>query len=95
MSYDYSENILVQESTGKLLQDELGWNVKFAYNTEVLGVDGTFGRKSYRDILLVRYFRAALQRLNPWMTEDQILEAQKKLENRLSTASLLQTNEEK
>ena len=95
MSYDYSENILVQESAGKLLQDELGWNVKFAYNTEVLGVDGTFGRKSYRDILLVRYFRAALQRLNPWMTEDQISEAQKKLENRLSTASLLQTNEEK
>ena len=95
MSYDYSENILVQESAGNLLQDELGWNVKFAYNTEVLGVDGTFGRKSYRDILLVRYFRAALRRLNPWMTEDQISEAQKKLENRLSTASLLQTNEEK
>ena len=32
----YSENILVQESAGKLLQDELGWNVKFSYNTEVL-----------------------------------------------------------
>lgn len=95
MSYEYSENILVQESAGKLLQDELGWNVKFAYNTEVLGVDGTFGRKSFREILLVRYFRAALQRLNPWMTEDQISEAQKKLENRLSTASLMQTNEEK
>ena len=60
MSYDYSENILVQESAGNLLRDELGWEVCFAYNTEVLGVDGTFGRSSYRDILLVRYFRAAL-----------------------------------
>lgn len=35
MSYDYSENILVQESAGNLLQNELGWDVKFAYNTEV------------------------------------------------------------
>ena len=37
MSYDYSENILVQESAGHLLQNELGWDVAFAYNTEVLG----------------------------------------------------------
>ena len=37
MSYDYSENILVQESAGNLLRDELGWDVRFAYNTEVLG----------------------------------------------------------
>ena len=61
MSYDYSENILVQESAGNLLRDELGWDVKFAYNTEVLGDDGTFGRKSYNKILLVRYFRATLK----------------------------------
>ena len=48
MSYDYSENILVQESAGHLLQNELGWEVAFAYNTEKLGENGTFGRKSYR-----------------------------------------------
>lgn len=28
MSYDYSENILVQESAGHLLADELGWQVE-------------------------------------------------------------------
>ena len=95
MSYDYSENILVQNSAGDLLKDELGWNVRFAYNTEVLGENGTFGRRSYKEILLVRYFRAALKRLNPWITEDQISEAQKLMETRLSTASLLQVNEEK
>ena len=95
MSYDYSENILVQESAGNLLRDELQWDVKFAYNTEVLGDNGTFGRKSYKEILLVRYFRAALKKLNPWITEAQILEAQLTLEKRLSTASLLQVNEEK
>ncbi len=30
MSYDYSEKILVQESVGNLLRDELGWDVQFA-----------------------------------------------------------------
>ena len=28
MSYDYSENILVQESAGHLLERELGWEVE-------------------------------------------------------------------
>ena len=95
MSYDYSENILVQESTGHLLQNELGWDVAYAYNTEQLGENGTFGRKSYKDILLTRYFREALLRLNSWITPAQIDEAQRKLEHRLSTAALLQINEEK
>ena len=95
MSYDYSENILVQESAGNLLRDELGWDVRFAYNTEVLGKNGTFGRESYKEILLLRYFYKALKTLNPWMNESQISEAQKALENRLSTSSPLQVNEEK
>ncbi|MBR0528863.1 MAG: type I restriction endonuclease subunit R [Ruminococcus sp.] len=95
MSYDYSENILVQESAGNLLRDELGWDVKFAYNTEVLGESGTFGRTSYKEILLVRYFRDALKKLNSWITDTQVLEAQELIEKRLSTSSLLQINEEK
>lgn len=95
MSYDYSENILVQESAGNLLKNELGWQVEFAYNREILGKDGAFGRESYSEILLSRYFRAALKRLNPWINETQISEAQSVLEQRLSTASLIQINEEK
>lgn len=95
MSYDYSENILVQESAGNLLHNELGWDIMFAYDTEVLGENGTFGRKSYNQILLTRYFKAALKRLNPWLTDAQADEAQKTLESHMSTASLLQINEEK
>lgn len=95
MSYDYSENILVQESAGNLLHNELGWDVQFAYNTETLGKDGTFGRISYNEILLFRYFKEALKEFNPWINDSQISEAQKILEQRLSTSSLLQINEEK
>lgn len=95
MSYEYSENILIRDSAGDLLRDELGWDVAYAHNTEVLGADGSFGRRSYQEILLTRDFRAALQRLNPWITPAQLDEAQRTMESRLSTASLLQINEEK
>lgn len=95
MSYDYSENILVQEAAGNLLQKELGWDVVFAYNKEVLGENGTLGRKSYKEILLKRDLRAALEKFNPWITPTQITEAINTLEQRLSTSSLLQINEEK
>ena len=95
MSYDYSENVLVQGAAGDLLRDELGWDVQFAYNTEVLGEQGTFGRKSYNDILLTRYLYSALKKLNPWLTDAQCLEAEKQLRHHLSTSSLLQINEEK
>ena len=95
MSYEYSENVLVQGSAGNLLHAELGWEVAFAYNTEKLGEDGTFGRKNYKEILLTRYFREALLRLNPWITPGQMEEAQKIMQRHLSTASLLQINEEK
>ena len=95
MSSDYTENKLIQDSAGNLLHDELGWDVYFAYNKEVLGENGTFGRKSYEEILLVRYFRQALRKLNPWIDDRQITEAETLMKNRLSTASLMQINEEK
>ena len=95
MSYDYSENILVQESAGKLLHEELGWEVVYAYNQEILGENGTLGRKDYREILLARDIRIAIQKFNSWITPLQIDEAIATLQQRLSTASLLQVNEDK
>ncbi len=41
MSWEYSENILVQENAGKVLQDRLHWDeVIFAYDKEKLGPGG-------------------------------------------------------
>ena len=93
MSWEYSENTLVQESAGELLHDELGWDVIFAYNQETLGENGTLGRKSYNEVLLTRYLVKALRRLNDWMSDAQIAEALQALDSRLSTETLLQTNE--
>ena len=95
MSHDYSEEKLVQDSACDVLQNKLGWKVVYAYKSEKLGVDGTFGRTSYKEVLLTRYIREALKRLNPWINEQQIVEAIIKLTRRISTASLLQINEEK
>ena len=66
-----------------------------AYNSEKLGPDGTLGRTSYGEVLLTRYFRQALLRLNPWLTPNQLDEVQKKFTAHVSTASLMQINEEK
>ena len=95
MSHDYSEEKLVQDSACDVLQNKLGWKVAYAYNLEQLGIDGTFGRTSYKEVLLTREIRKVLKRLNPWINEQQIIEAITKLTRRISTASLIQINEEK
>lgn len=89
MSWDYSENVLVQDSAAALLHDELGWEVVYAYNQETLGENGTLGRKNHHEIVLWRYFRKALNGLNPWITDEQIEEACKTLSSHLSSAYLL------
>lgn len=60
MSSEYSENSLIQESTANVLK-KLGWQVEYTFNKEVLGKDGTFGRASYNEVLLARYFKEALK----------------------------------
>ena len=95
MSWEYSENILVQNSAGKVLSDKLNWEVVFAYNTEVLGENGTLGRKSYKEIVLTRYLRQALFDNNDWMTEEYADSAVKTLCAYTASATLMQINEEK
>lgn len=93
MSWEYSENILVQNSAGNVLKDKLGWDVEFAYNTEKLGEDGTFGRKDYHEIVLVRYLKQALAKFNDWMTDEYANDAIKTLLTYSSTEGLMEINE--
>ena len=95
MSHEYSENILIQKNSGKVLSDKLGWEVVFAYDIEVLGESGTFGRKSYKEIVLTRYLRRALFDNNDWMNEEYADSAVKTLCAYSASASLMQINEEK
>ena len=95
MSWEYSENILVQNSAGRVLSSKLGWEVVYAYDTEVLGEDGTFGRRSYKEVVLKRYLSKALFDNNDWMTEEYCEDAIKTLCVYSASDSLMQINEEK
>ena len=95
MSNEYCEDKLVQQSSVELLREALGWDVAYAFNEEKLGADGTFGRASYKQVLLPKYLRAALVKLNPWITAAQINQVIDKLEAKPAAASLLEINREK
>ncbi|MBR6580067.1 MAG: type I restriction endonuclease subunit R, partial [Ruminococcus sp.] len=95
MSYEYSENVLIQNSAGNVLEKKLGWDVVYAYNSEKLGENGTLGRTSYHEIVLKRYLRQALLKNNDWLTEDECTTAIKTLCAYTASATLMQINEEK
>ena len=59
----YSEEEAVQKPAGELL-DELGWDVHYCFDDEVLGKNGTLGRESYREVLLKRDLEFALAELD-------------------------------
>ncbi len=90
----YSEEDAVQKPAGELLA-KLGWSVHYCFDEEELGLHGTLGRESYRDVLLKRDLEYALIELNEWMDEDDAANAIKTLEQTFVGDSLLQTNESK
>lgn len=95
MSWEYSENILVQNSAGDLLYNTLGWDVVYAYNKEILGENGTLGRKTYKEIVLLRYLKEALFSNNNWLTKELCEEAIKDLMAYSSSNTLMQINQQK
>ena len=95
MSYDYSEDQLIQKSTADFMEKELGWTSIYAYDKEVLGPNGTLGRKSYHEVLLLRHLRKALKTLNPWLTDKQMQEAVERMTEYISSQTLMQINEQK
>jgi hypothetical protein len=49
-----SEDRLVQKTFTEHLEKVLGWESVYAYNNETLGPQGTLGRASERDVVLVQ-----------------------------------------
>ena len=94
MSKEFSEDKLIQASAAELLEKELGWTAVYAMD-EVLGLDGTLGRTSYKQVLLPGRFAQALKSLNPWMTGQQVTEAIERMTEYMSSQTLMQINEQK
>ena len=41
-----NEDTLVQQTAADYLRDALGWRSEYAYSTEALGPEGSFGRRT-------------------------------------------------
>lgn len=88
-----NEDRLVQQTFADHLEKALGWDNVYAWNKEVFGPEGTLGRASERDVVLVRDLRAALTKFNPALPESAINEAISKLTYHDYSRSLLQHNQ--
>ena len=95
MPCEYSEDSLVQQTTAEYLEQQLGWESVYAYNTETYGLEGTLGRASDRDVVLTRYLRAKIVELNLGLPNDAYDNAVRQIVAVMSTQALLSTNREK
>jgi type I restriction enzyme R subunit len=89
-----SEDRLVQRTFADHLERSLGWESVYAYNAETFGPQGTLGRASEREVVLVRDLRAALERLNPDIPEVAREQAIEKITRIDFARSLIQHNRE-
>ncbi len=90
-----NEDTLVQETTADYLETQLGWDSVYAYNTETFGPEGTLGRADDGEIVLTRYLREALEKLNPGLPSEAYDNALRTITEVSASQSPLQTNHEK
>ncbi|KAB2964067.1 type I restriction endonuclease subunit R [Zoogloea sp.] len=95
MTVEYSEDFLIQRTVADYLHDNLGWESVYAFNDEVLGESGTLGRKSETEVVLVRYLRAALEKLNPGLPTEAYESAIKTLTEFSAAKAPLLINKDK
>jgi type I restriction enzyme R subunit len=95
MTYQMTEDRLVQQTVADYLQDNLGWESVFAYNQEQLGPNGTLGRHSEKEVILTRYLRLALEKLNPNLPPGAYSSAIRQISETSATKSTAQVNREK
>lgn len=91
----FTEDTLVQQTTADYLRDALGWESVYAYNTETFGPDGTLGRRSQKEVVLTRYLREVLVRLNPGLPDAAYDDAVRQITDATTTQTIAATNRQK
>lgn len=94
MSYEYSEDQLVEAATEDVL-NTLGWKVVYAWQKETFGEDGLLGRANKSEVVLKRHLRDALQKLNPNLPAVAYTHAIEQITERASDKTIGQINKEK
>ncbi|WP_375582382.1 type I restriction endonuclease subunit R [Cyclobacterium xiamenense] len=94
MSYEYSEDGLIEEATQQVLE-ELGWEVLTAWKKEKFGEDGLLGRDNKSEVILTRHLEKALQRLNPELPSTAYEQAVTEISQKIADQSLGKINKGK
>ncbi|MFN3528503.1 MAG: type I restriction endonuclease subunit R [Bacteroidia bacterium] len=94
MSYEYSEDGLIENATQQVLE-ELGWQVVTAWKRETFGQNGLLGRENKSEVLLFRYLKQALELLNPGLPASAYVQAMELLAQRSADKTFSRINKEK
>lgn len=94
MSYEYSEDGLVEAATQEVLET-LAWKVVYAWKKETFGIDGLLGRTNKSEVILKRHLRAALTKLNPSLPDVAYTHAIDQITEKAADKTLGQINKEK
>jgi type I restriction enzyme R subunit len=92
MPSDFTENVLVEVPAIHLFED-LGW-ASISAKDEVLGPNGTLGRETKSEVILVARLRIALEKLNPKLPADATTSAIDEVMRDRSAMSLAAANRE-
>lgn len=94
MSYEYSEDALIEQATHDVLE-ELGWQVVTAWKNESFGENGLLGRENKSEVILARYLFAALEKLNPKLPDAAYQQAIEQIQQKVADKTLGRINKEK
>ena len=95
MTYEYSEDNLIEQTAIDLFFHKLGWDTLFAYNKESFGEGSTLGRLNKKEVIIKRIFFEKLKEFNPGLPQKAYEEAYTKLTEESSIKSLAEINFEK
>jgi len=95
VSYEYSEDNLIEQTAIDLFFNRLGWDTAMAYNKESFGEGSTLGRLNKSEVLLKKILFEKLIEFNPDLPEQAYNQAYEKLTEDSITKSLAEINYEK
>ncbi len=95
MTWEYSEDNLIEKTAMDLFYKNLGWDTLLAYNKESFGESSTLGRLNKKEVILKRIFLEKLRQFNPNLPEQAYNQAYKKLIEESTSKSLAEINFEK
>ncbi len=95
MTWEYSEDSLIEQTSIDLFHNQLGWDTAIAYNKETFGEGSTLGRLNKKEVVLKRIFLEKLKQFNPDLPDQAYDQAYEKLIEESVTKSLDEINHEK